>query len=278
MAQTTTPPARPATVQVEPIRRPPSRRLPWPLAFYRSTVGKKWIMAVSGIVLMLFVFGHLIGNLKLYLSKQEINLYGEALRSMPTHLLPRTWLLWGIRVGYTAAFIFHIDSAAQLTIINRKARPVRYRSKRDYVAANWASRTMRWTGVIILLFVLFHLADLTWGAVNPNFLRGDPYNNLIYSLQRPAVAAIYIVAMLALGIHLSHGVWSMFQSLGLNNPRYNKAKRQFALAFAAVVMLGNLSFPIAVQLHVVEPKCPNAPPTLSCATAEKLGQLNSIHR
>src|SRR5215475_12041148 len=121
MAQTTTPPSRPATVQVEPIRRPPSRRLPWPIAFYRSTVGKKWIMAVSGVVLMLFVLGHLIGNLKLYLGKQEINLYGEALRNMPTHLLPRTWLLWGIRVVLIAAFVFHIHSAYCLKVINRKA-------------------------------------------------------------------------------------------------------------------------------------------------------------
>jgi succinate dehydrogenase / fumarate reductase cytochrome b subunit len=197
---------------------------------------------------------------------------------MPGHLLPRTWLLWGIRAGLIAAFVFHIDSAARLTIINRKARPVRYRSKRDYVAANFASRTMRWTGVIILLFVLFHLADLTWGAANPDFVRGDPYNNLVYSLQRPVVAAIYIVAMLALGIHLLHGAWSMFQSLGLNNPRYNAAKRRFALGFAAVVMLGNLSFPIAIQLHLVEPKCPDAPPTLSCSTAQRLGQLNANHR
>jgi succinate dehydrogenase / fumarate reductase, cytochrome b subunit len=278
MAQTTTPPSRPATVQVEPIRRPPSKRLPWPIAFYRSTVGKKWVMAVSGIVLMLFVLGHMIGNLKLYLGKQEINLYGEALRNIPTHLLPRTWLLWGVRIGLITAFVFHIHSAASLTITNRKARPMRYRSKRDYVAANFASRTMRWTGVIILLFVLFHLADLTWGAANPNFVRGDPYNNLIYSLQRPAVAAIYMVAMIALAIHLSHGAWSMFQSLGLNNPRYNVAKRRFAQAFAAVILVGNLSFPIAIQLHLVEPKCPDAPPTLSCSTAQRLGQLNSIHR
>src|SRR5689334_10759533 len=232
MAPTTTQ-SRPATVTVEPIRRPPQRPLPWPVRFWRSTVGKKWLMAVSGIVLMLFVLVHMIGNLKLYLSKEEMNLYGEALRNMPGHLLPRTWLLWSIRTILIAAFVFHIHSAYGLTVINRKARPQRYQSKRDYVAANFASRTMRWTGVIILLFLLFHLADLTWGAANPEFVRGDPYNNLIYSLQRPVVAAIYIVAMLALGIHLLHGAWSMFQSLGLNNPRYNAAKRRFALGFAA---------------------------------------------
>jgi succinate dehydrogenase / fumarate reductase cytochrome b subunit len=272
MAQTTTQ-TRPAAVPIEPIRRPPRRRLPWPIAFYRSTVGKKWVMAVSGIVLMLFVLVHLIGNLKLYLSKEEINLYGEALRDMPGHLLPRTWLLWTIRTGLIAAFVFHIDSAARLTIANRRARPQKYRSKRDYVAANFASRTMRWTGVIVLLYVIFHLADLTWGQANSQFVRGDPYNNLVYSLQRPVVAAVYIVANIALGIHLFHGAWSMFQSLGLNNPRYNLAKRRFATGFALFIMIGNVSFPVLVQAHVVEIECPHAPATMSCDQAAKAGLL-----
>jgi succinate dehydrogenase cytochrome b subunit len=272
MAQTTTQ-TRPAAAPIEPIRRPPRRRLPWPVAFYRSTVGKKWVMAVTGAALMLFVLVHLIGNLKLYLSKEEMNLYGEALRDMPGHLLPRTVLLWTVRIGLIAAFVFHIHSAYGLTVINRRARPEKYRSKRDYVAANFASRTMRWTGVIVLLYLLFHLADLTWGQANSEFVRGDPYNNLVYSLQRPVVAAIYIVANIALGIHLFHGAWSMFQSLGLNNPRYNLAKRRFALAFGAVIMIGNVSFPVLVQAHVVEVQCPHAPPGLSCDQAAKAGLL-----
>jgi succinate dehydrogenase / fumarate reductase cytochrome b subunit len=275
MAPTTTQ-SRPATVPVEPIRQPPRRRPPWPIAFWRSTVGKKWLMAVSGIVLMLFVLVHLIGNIKLYLSKEEINLYGEALRNMPGALLPRTVLLWTIRLGLIAAFVVHIVAAASLTITNHRARPVKYRSKRDYVAANFASRTMRWTGVIVLLFLLFHLADLTWGQANSEFVRGDPYNNLIYSLQRPAVAILYMVAMVALGIHLFHGAWSMFQSLGLNNPKYNGARRYFATGFAAVIMLGNLSFPILVQAHVVEIECPHAPPELSCDQAAHANELNQI--
>jgi succinate dehydrogenase / fumarate reductase cytochrome b subunit len=276
MAQTTTQ-TRPG-VPVEPIRRPPRRNVPWPVSFYRSTVGKKWIMALTGAALMAFVLVHLIGNIKLYLSKEEMNLYGEALRDMPGHLLPRTWLLWIVRGGLIAAFVLHIDSAARLTIANRRARPERYRSKRDYVAANFASRTMRWTGVIVLLYLLFHLADLTWGSANSDFVRGDPYNNLVYSLQRPAVALIYVLANIALAIHLSHGAWSMFQSLGLNNPKYNNAKRWFAKGFAGVILVGNLSFPIAVQLDIVEPECPNAPPELSCAEAEEQGLTQEISR
>jgi succinate dehydrogenase / fumarate reductase, cytochrome b subunit len=276
-AQTSTQ-SRPATVPVEPIRQSPRRRPPWPIAFYRSTIGKKWVMAVTGIALMLFVLVHLIGNIKLYLSKEEINLYGEALRDIPGHLLPRTWLLWTIRSGLILAFVFHIHAAYSLTLINRRARPEKYRSRRDYVAANFASRTMRWTGVIVLLFVLFHLADLTWGQANSEFVRGDPYNNLVYSLQRPVVAAIYVVANIALGIHLFHGAWSMFQSLGLNNPKYNRARRYFAVGFGALIMVGNLSFPILVQAHVVEIKCPNAPPELSCDQAARAGLLQEINR
>jgi len=252
----------------QPIRKPKSGG-PLPLRFYRSAIGKKWVMAISGIILMGFVLVHLIGNIKLYLSKEEINLYGEALRTMPGHLLPRTWLLWSIRAVLIAAFFFHIHAAYGLTVINRKARPSgsQYQSKRDYVAADWASRTMRWTGIIIGLFIIFHLMDLTWGNANSQFVRGDPYNNLIYSLRRPAVAGVYIVAMIALGIHLYHGAWSLFQSMGLNNERRNKARRWFAIGFAGFIMIGNLSFPIAVQAHWVDLQCPHThPTTVSCAS------------
>src|SRR3954471_14334417 len=150
------------------------RRAPWPVEFYRSAVGKKWAMALSGIVLMGFVVSHLIGNLKLYLGRGEIDLYGEALRDMPGHLLPRTVLLWTIRIVLIAAFAIHIQAAVALTRANQKARTTRYQSPRDYVAATYASRTMRWSGIIVLLYVIFHLIDLTSGMANPQFVRGDP--------------------------------------------------------------------------------------------------------
>jgi succinate dehydrogenase / fumarate reductase, cytochrome b subunit len=229
--------------------------------FYATAVGKKWVMAITGIMLLGFIAFHLLGNIKLYLSKEEINLYGEFLRDMPGHLLPRTWLLWTFRAGLIFAFVFHIHAAYGLTRINMKARPQKYQSKRDYVAADFASRTMRWTGVIVLLYLVFHLADLTWGNANSEFVRGDPYNNLIYSLQRPVVAVTYAIANIALAIHLYHGVWSMFQTMGINNPRYNKARRGLAMGFAGLVLVGNVSFPIAVQTHLVELECPNTHPT-----------------
>src|SRR5262245_8486205 len=139
----TTPPGGPAAgprgprrSEVAPIRRRPSSRF-LPLRFYSTAVGKKWVMGVTGLMLIGFVIAHLVGNLKLYLSKEEINLYGEALRDMPGALLPRTVLLWTLRIGLIVAFVLHIHAAATLTLLNRKARPAadRYRSKRDYVAA-----------------------------------------------------------------------------------------------------------------------------------------------
>ena len=148
--------------------------------------------------------------------------------------------------------MLHLHSAYSLTMINQKARPQRYQSKRDYVAADFASRTMRWTGIIVLLYLVFHLMDLTWGNANAQFVRGDPYNNLVYSLQRPAVAIVYVVANIALAFHLYHGAWSMFQSMGINNPRINKLRRSFATGFAGLILVGNLSFPILVQAHVDE--------------------------
>ena len=256
---TTTPPPRPG---VAPIRRRPAGG-PVIVRFYRSAVGKKWVMAVTGVVLMGFVLAHMIGNLKLYLSKEEINLYGEALRNMPGPLLPRTVLLWSIRVVLILAFAFHIHAAIGLSLINRKARPAgdRYQSKRDYVATDYASRTMRWTGIIILAFLVFHLMDLTWGNANDEFLRGDPYNNLVYSFQRVPVAIVYVLANAALAFHLYHGTWSIFQSMGITNPRYNALRRRFAQGFAAVILLGNVSFPIAVQLDAVDLQCPHTVPT-----------------
>jgi succinate dehydrogenase / fumarate reductase, cytochrome b subunit len=255
-----------ARADVPPVHTRARRRAPWPIEFYRSAIGKKWVMAVSGIILLGFVLVHMIGNLKFYLSKQEIDLYGEALRDMPGHLLPRTVLLWSIRTVLTLAFVFHIHAAYSLTRMNRRARKVGYQSPRHYIAANFASRTMRWTGIIVLAFVAFHLADLTWGAANgSHFVRGDPYNNLVYSFRRPVVAIVYVIANLALAVHIYHGAWSLFQSLGVNNPRYNKARTRFAQAFAAVILIGNVSFPIAVQLHLETPKCPNErPPTAVC--------------
>jgi succinate dehydrogenase / fumarate reductase cytochrome b subunit len=162
-------------------------------------------------------------------------------------------VLWAMRVILISAFFIHIVAAYQLTRINMHARGERDQSKRDYAAANFASRTMRWTGVITLLFLIFHLLDLTWGEVNPDFVEGNPYNNLFATFERVPVAVVYILAMLALGFHIFHGAWSMFQSLGLNNPRYNIWRRWFAIGFAVVITVGNISMPLLITTGAVQP-------------------------
>lgn len=237
------------TPVVNPRKR---RRGYWALDLYGTAVGKKWVMAITGIVLLGYVLVHMLGNLKMYFGAADMNHYGEWLRELLVPFFPRTVTLWLLRLMLTAAFVFHIHSAYSLTRMNHRARPDNYVGGRDYVAANFASRTMRWTGVIVGLYVVFHLADLTWGNANPDFVRGDPYNNMIASFERVPVSIIYIVANVALGIHIFHGAWSMFQSLGWNNPRFNRWRVHFARAFAAVIVVGNVSFPIAVLSGAVE--------------------------
>jgi succinate dehydrogenase / fumarate reductase, cytochrome b subunit len=237
-----------------PLRRvqPARRKRPWPLDLYQSAVGKKWAMAVTGVMLLGFVLIHMIGNLKVYLGPEDINHYGEWLREIAVPALPRTVFLWLLRGGLIAAFAIHIHAAWSLTRMNHRARPTKYASDRDYVAANFASRTMRWTGIIVILFVVFHLADLTWGSANPDFVRGEVYHNMVESFSRVPVAAAYIVANLALAVHIFHGAWSLFASLGVSNPRLVRFRRSFAVAFAGIILLGNISFPVMVQANVIQ--------------------------
>lgn len=217
---------------------------------YRSAIGLKAAMAVSGIVLFGFVLGHMAGNLKLYLGPEAINHYAEWLREAGTPLLPPTGLLWIVRIGLLAAAAVHIGSAWTLTLVNRRARPQDY-AERSVVQATYAARTMRWGGVIVLLFVLYHLADLTLGWANPDFVPGDVYHNVVAGFSVWWVSAFYMVAQVALAFHLYHGLWSLFQSLGWNHPAYNGWRRRFAATFALVVAAGNLSFPLAVLSGLV---------------------------
>ncbi|QGG93949.1 succinate dehydrogenase cytochrome b subunit [Actinomarinicola tropica] len=240
--------------KVRPIARRPKRQLPFPLNLYQTAVGKKWVMALTGIALLGYVLAHMIGNLKLYFGPEDMNAYADWLRHLLYPALPEGWMLWIMRAGLLVAFVLHLHSAYSLTMMNRAARPVGYQGDRDYIAADFAGRTMRWSGIIVLLFIVWHLLDLTIGAepVNGEFISHDPYNNVVASFERPLVAAFYVVANLALGLHIFHGAWSMFQSLGANNPKLNPIRRPFAVAFAAIVVVGNVSFPIAVQAGLVD--------------------------
>ena len=216
-------------------------------SLFATAVGKKYAMAISGLVLMGYVLLHMVGNLKIYFGAESMNKYSEWLREVGEPALPREWLLWGVRIVLLLAVVVHIYAAYALTRMNQRARPVKYASKRDFVAADFASRTMRWTGIIVVLFVIWHLLDLTWGPANPDFISGDPYHNVITSFERIPVAIAYIVANVALGVHLYHGAWSLFQSMGW----YGTWRRTFSIVFAGVIVLGNVSFPLAVMFGVV---------------------------
>ena len=227
------------------------RKAPFLIELYRSALGKKYVMAITGIMLMGFVFAHMVGNLKMYLGPSHLNEYAAFLRQLLVPIVPPNGVLWMMRIGLIVAFALHISSAYSLTRMNRAARTTKYQSQRDYIAANFASRTMRMTGIIVALFLLWHLADLTWGWANPDFEEGLAYQNVVASLSRVPVAILYVVANIALGVHLFHGAWSLFQSMGWNSPRFNSWRRGFAAGFAALIVIGNCSFPIAVQLGIV---------------------------
>jgi succinate dehydrogenase / fumarate reductase cytochrome b subunit len=219
--------------------------------FYKSAVGKKAVMAVTGIILFGFVLVHMLGNLKLYEGPQLLNNYAGFLRSVGGPAVPPSGLLWVARLVLLVAVFLHMWAAWQLTLLNRQARPADY-ARRDIVHTTYASRTMRWGGIIILLFVLYHLLDLTWGVTNPAYVEKDVYHNVVASFSRWWISLFYIVAQLALGLHLYHGLWSLFQSLGWNHPRFNRWRSGFAHAFAWIITLGNISFPVAVLAHWVK--------------------------
>jgi succinate dehydrogenase / fumarate reductase cytochrome b subunit len=223
----------------------------WIVSFYRSSIGKKAVMAVTGVFLFGWIFLHMAGNLKVYTGAEHFNAYAAFLITMGAPLLPNKSALIAVRVLLLIAVYFHIDCAVKLTLMNRRARPIDYH-RRDPQAATYAARTMRWGGVIIILFVFYHLGHLTFGKFHPDFIEHDAYHNFVVGFRVWWVSAFYVVANLALGLHLFHGLWSMFNSLGLNHPKLEPWKRIFATTFAAVVTLANVSFPIAVLAGVIK--------------------------
>ncbi len=213
---------------------------------WKTSIGKKAVMAVTGIILFGFVIVHLLGNLQVYLGPEAMNQYALFLR-----MVLHGWALWAFRIVLLAAVILHIWAAASLTLINRAARPRAY-SKQRWRESTYASRTMRWSGVIIFFFVVYHILHFTTGTVHPTFEAGDVYHNFITGFQVVPVSLFYIVAMVLLGMHLHHGVWSMLQTLGLSHPRYMRLARGFAAAVAVVFVVGNVSFPVAVLTGILK--------------------------
>lgn len=202
-------------------------------------------MAVTGVALFAFVAGHMVGNLKVFQGAQHFNDYAEGLRVVGAPFFARGQLLWLARAALLVAVAVHIWAAYKVTRAAYYARPETYR-RLAAVETTYAARTMRVGGVLIVLYVVFHLLDLTVGTVNPAFAPGDAYGNLIASLQRPIVAASYVVANVVVGLHLYHGLWSAGQTLGLHRTPTDRLRRGFAGAVAGVITLGYLVIPVAI--------------------------------
>ena len=206
---------------------------------YRSTVGKKAIMAVTGLVLVGFVFGHMAGNLQFFLGPEVLNQYGRKLRELGP-------LLWVVRLALFGTVSLHITAAFQLWMLNRAARPERYASL-TATTSTYASRTMVYSGPILLAFVIYHLMHLTIGNAHPAFDHElNVYANVVRGFQQPLVAGFYLVAMALLCLHLYHGIWSMFQSLGLSHPKYTPKIKRLAAAVSLLLLAGFSSVPLAV--------------------------------
>ena len=211
-----------------------------PARFWESTNGKKVIMGLTGFILFAFVVGHMLGNMQIYAGADKFNGYGHFLHGVPE-------LLWMVRIGLLAAVGLHIWASIGLAGRKLKARPVGY-AVRHNTESTYASRTMYWSGPILLAFIIYHLLHLTTGTIHPGstYQEGDVYRNTVGGFQVWYVAAWYIFAQILLGLHLRHGVWSMFQSLGINHPRHTPILQKFAIVFAVVVTAGFISIPVSV--------------------------------
>ncbi|MCG3136794.1 MAG: hypothetical protein HJJLKODD_00630 [Phycisphaerae bacterium] len=217
------------------------------LDLYQTTIGKKLVMASTGVVLLLFVLGHMFGNLKIFYGEEKFNHYAEWLRVMGAPLLGPTQGLWLARLVLLGCVLLHMFTALQLTILSYQAREVGYQ-KQHRITFSYASTTMRWGGVVILAFVIFHLLHLTFGSVHPKFVAGSVYANVINGFKVWPVAVGYLVAQAALGFHLYHGVWSGLQTFGIaGDRRQGDWRRPLSVVTALIVVVGYSALPISVM-------------------------------
>jgi succinate dehydrogenase / fumarate reductase cytochrome b subunit len=220
------------------------------IGLYGTSVGKKILMALSGIILFGFVIAHMIGNLKLFQGAEKYDAYAHFLRTVGSPALGEEQALWIFRIVLLAAVGLHILAATQLTLTSWSARAKGYKVKKD-LSFDYASRTMRWGGVILAAFVIYHLMHLTLGTAHPEF--GESvYRNVITGFESWPVALVYIIAMIPLALHIYHGLWSATQTLALNNPRFEPWRRPLAAGVALVIAAGNISMPIAVMAGILE--------------------------
>ena len=223
----------------------------WVVKLARSSLGAKYLMAITGAVLWGFVIGHMLGNLQIFLGQDTYNGYAAALKG-------NALLLWGVRGLLLVSVIVHIYSGLRLAALNRAARPVPYAKKR-YVKASLTSRTMALSGLTLLAFIVYHLLHFTIGVTDPQHFhlvdpagRHDAYSMFVFGFQNVYVSISYIVAMVLLGMHLNHGASSMFQSLGLNHTRYNGLLQRVGPVSSVLIVVGNIAMPVAVLCNLVQ--------------------------
>ena len=233
------------------------------LMLYRSVLGKKAIVAVTGAIMLGFLILHVVGNLKTFLPDAgpgvpDIDFYSQYLRSMGEPILPHLAALWIFRVVLTGAAVLHVVCVFQLALLNRRARPVGY-DRVEYMEVTTSGRFMLITGTLLLVFLVFHLLQFTTGSIDAaRFIHGAVYRNLHLAFHEWHYVALYLIALAALGLHLYHGTWSFFQSLGLDNPDRNRGLRRFAIVIAVALPLTFASVPIAFFVGMMKP-----PPEIS---------------
>jgi succinate dehydrogenase cytochrome b subunit len=219
------------------------------LALWRTMIGKKVVVAVTGVVFVGFVIVHMLGNLKIFSGPNEINAYSRFFREVGFPVLSYGQLLWLVRIILFVSVTLHVTAAIQLTRMSRAARPIRYAVKRD-IETTFDARLMRWGGMLLLAFIIFHLLHLTGGVVGfgvGQFKHLDVYQNVVTAFSAWPVALFYIVAMGALCLHLSHGIWSLLQTLGWSTAQSTAALKILSRAVAILVFVGFTSVPVAVM-------------------------------
>lgn len=214
------------------------------LGFYSTSIGKKVVMAATGVLVIGFVVGHMVGNLQLFLGREQYNAYAAFLKNAPA-------LVWTTRLTMLAAIGLHILAAAQLTLQSWAARPEKYRFRQRILESDYAARTMRWTGPLLATYVVYHLLHFTTGQAHPTFDVKDVYGNVVSAFSNPVVAGVYVVSMLALGFHLFHGLWSLLQTVGANHPVLNPWRRRLAVVITVALVGGYISLPVAVFTGVI---------------------------
>ncbi|HEU5249634.1 MAG TPA: succinate dehydrogenase cytochrome b subunit [Thermoanaerobaculia bacterium] len=212
-------------------------------AFWRSLVGKKVVMAVTGVILLLYIIGHLLGNLQIFEGPERLNAYAAFLKSTGE-------LLWAVRIVLLVSLVLHVIASVQVSLASKRSRPADYIEKKS-IETSYAARTMIWSGPLIFLYVVYHLAMFTFLVTGPGYSPTDVYRNEVQAFQVPAISAFYVVAIIFLGMHLYHGAWSMLHTLGASNPRYRVLRRTIAPIVAIAITVGYIAIPIAVLLGFI---------------------------